>query len=240
MTEILNLFDLDTGAARTIADQTYRQLRWDIVSGALEPSSKLAMEALTKRYGVGMSPLREALVKLTGDALVRAEGQRGFWVAPISIDELDDTLKMRMMIEAEALAKSITLGGTEWEQSIRDAYAALEVSETRLGSDDPLVKVEWARANDAFHRALVSACGSHWLIRIRDMLHQHSLRYQMVSLSNDNPERDVHEEHEAIAAAALSRNSLRACRLIEMHMERTADAVRTALLTQRQTKMSSK
>lgn len=216
-------------ASKTIADQTYHQLRWDIVSGALAPGTKLGMELLTKRYGVGMSPLREALVRLTGDALVHAEGQRGFWVTHVSIDELEDTMKARTLIEAEALTLSIELGDAAWEQRVRDAYAALSGYEEHLDEGDEGVFAQWENANRVFHEALVSACGSPWLIRMRGMLHQHSERYRLISLSHMTPERDVHDEHEAIKDAALARKALRASRLIEMHLQRTTDNVRQAL-----------
>lgn len=221
--------DEGMAVAKTIADQTYHQLRWDIVSGALEPGAKLAMDMLTKRYGVGMSPLREALVRLTGDALVHAEGQRGFWVTLVSIDEMEDTMKTRTLIESEALARSIELGGADWEQRVRNSYAALAASEEHLGDGDKQVFAQWERANRLFHEALVSACDSAWLIRLRRMLHQHSERYRMISLAHMTPERDVHDEHQAIVDATLARKALRACRLIEMHLERTTDNVREAL-----------
>lgn len=216
-------------AAKTIADQTYHQLRWDIVSGALAPGTKLAMDLLTRRYGVGMSPLREALVRLTGDALVHAEGQRGFWVTHVSIDELEDTMQTRTLIEAEALTRSIELGDAAWEARVRDSYAALSALEAHLDEGGGAVFAQWERANRLFHEALVSACGSPWLIRLRRMLHQHSERYRLISLSHMTPERDVHDEHEAIKDAALGRKVLRASRLIEVHLQRTTDTVREAL-----------
>jgi hypothetical protein len=58
--------------AKTIADQTYQHIRRDIITGKLPPGTKLGMEMLSRRYSVGVSPLREALVKLTGDALAVA------------------------------------------------------------------------------------------------------------------------------------------------------------------------
>lgn len=219
----------DVAVAKTIANHTYQQLRRDIVSGVLAPGTKLRMDMLIKRYGVGMSPLREALVKLTGDALVHAEGQRGFWVSPISIEELDDTMAIRTLIETEAVVRSIENGGPEWEERVRQAYETLSSLEERLSENDEGVLAQWERANAQFHEALVSACGSAWLVRLRRTLHQHSERYRAISLANRPAGRDVHDEHEAIAEAALSRKSLRASRLIEVHLQRTADAVREAM-----------
>jgi GntR family transcriptional regulator, carbon starvation induced regulator len=219
----------NTTVAKTIADQTYQHIRRDIISGALAPGTKLAMEMLTKRYGVGLSPLREALVKLTGDALAIAEGQRGFWVSQISIDELQDTMNTRVLIESQALALAIEKGGPEWQQAVERSYEELTELEGKLKAGDAATFARWEGANRRFHEALVSACGSPWLIRLRNMLHHHSERYRMISLSQSTVERDVHDEHEAIVDAALARKTLRACRLTEVHLQRTAEVVRLAL-----------
>lgn len=215
--------------AKTIADQTYQHIRRDIISGALPPGTKLAMEMLTRRYDVGLSPLREALVKLTGDALAVAEGQRGFWVSEISLDELHDTMNTRRLIETQALTLAIEKGGVEWERAVKQAHDELSSLDVRLKEGDAATIARWESANRRFHDALVSACGSKWLIRLRGMLHYHSERYRMISLAETSVERDVHDEHEAIAAAALARKASRACRLIELHLQRTTDAVRAAL-----------
>jgi DNA-binding GntR family transcriptional regulator len=232
--------DNDNNAvAKTIADQTYQHIRRDIISGALPPGSKLAMEMLSQRYDVGLSPLREALVKLTGDALAVAEGQRGFWVSPISLDELQDTMNTRLLIETQALSLAIKKGGPEWERSVRQAYEELSSLENHLKEGDRASFARWQSADRRFHEALVSACGSTWLIRLRSMLHHHSERYRMMSLTQASVERDVHDEHAAIVEAALGRKTPRACRLTELHLQRTTEAVR-AVLERRDEKLLNK
>jgi DNA-binding GntR family transcriptional regulator len=219
----------NSAVAKTIADQTYQHIRRDIISGALPPGTKLAMEMLTKRYDVGLSPLREALVKLTGDALAVAEGQRGFWVSQISLDELQDTMNTRLLIETRALSLAIEKGGPEWERAVKQAYAELSSVEEHLKQGDGAIFARWESANRRFHEALVSACGSNWLIRLRSMLHCHSERYRTIALAEASVDRDVHEEHEALVEAVLGRKTQRACRLIELHLQRTTEAVRAAL-----------
>jgi GntR family transcriptional regulator, carbon starvation induced regulator len=215
--------------ATTIADLTYQRLRRDIVSGALLPGSKLGMDLLTSRYDVGMSPLREALMRLTGDALVVTESQRGFWVSDITLDELEDTMRTRVLVESEALERSIMLGGDAWEQAVRESYEQLSELEASLAKADDAIVSQWERANEAFHDALVSACNSPWLVRMRTMLHQHAERYRRISLANTVAGRDVHDEHEAIYRAAIDRKALRACHLIELHVNGTTAAVRAVL-----------
>ncbi|HWK51575.1 MAG TPA: FCD domain-containing protein [Steroidobacter sp.] len=219
----------NTTVAKTIADQTYQHIRRDIISGALPPGTKLAMEMLTQRYNVGLSPLREALVKLTGDALAVAEGQRGFWVSQISLDELQDTMNTRLLIETQALSLAIEKGGPEWERAVHQAYDELSSIEDLSQQGAVATLARWESADRRLHEALVSACGSTWLIRLRSMLHYHSERYRMIALTEVSIDRDMHDEHQAIVAAVLGRKTLRACRLTELHLQRTTDLVRTAL-----------
>lgn len=220
---------------RTLADTTYRRLRHDIIAGRLTAGSKLKLEGLANDYAVGMSPLREALTRLMGDLLVVSEGQRGFWVAPLSLEELDDVSRVRALIETEALNLAIRHGDVAWETNVRRAFDDLTAIEMKLPQTaealDPPVLEEWERANRAFHAALVSASGSPVLIKLRDLLYQQSERYRRVSLNVSRRWRNVHDEHAAIFDAAIERNALKATRMTELHLSRTADEVRRAMQT---------
>lgn len=227
-----------TPVAKTIADQTYRQIRRDIVSGALPPGSKLAMEMLTRRYNVGLSPLREALVKLTGDALAVAEGQRGFWVSQISLDELQDTMNTRLLIETQALSLAIEKGGPDWERAVKQAHEELRSLQGHIDAREMATIARWESASRRFHEALVSACGSQWLIRLLGRLHHHCERYRMILLAQAGVERELHDEHEAIVEAVLARKTQRVCRLMELHLQRTTEAVRAAMRSRDQDSVS--
>lgn len=217
---------------KTLASRTYKKLREDIVGGRLAAGSKLKLEGLMEDYGVGMSPLREALSRLMGDLLVVSEGQRGFWVAPLSLEELEDVTRVRTLIENEALDASIRNGDAAWERLVSEAFDALALVEKTLpSSPEPLpseVLEVWEARNREFHAALVSASGSPILIKLRALLYQQSERYRRVSLNVSRGWRNVHEEHLAIFEAAIERNTLRACRMTELHLRRTAEEVQKA------------
>ena len=73
---------------------------------------------LQKAYQVGATPLREALSKLTSLDLVTAQGQRGFRVAPVSVENLIDVTRMRAMLEIAALRLALASGDRDWEAAI--------------------------------------------------------------------------------------------------------------------------
>lgn len=220
-------------STRTLARRAYHRLRNDIVHGQLSAGSKLKLEALVQQYAIGMSPLREALARLVGDQLVKTEDQRGFWVAPLSLDELDDISRVRNLIETEALRLSIENGDEAWEAEVRAAFLALsEVEEDVYGSVQPPpqeVIDHWEERNRAFHNALIAACNSPWLVKLQELLYHQAERYRRVSLKVSRGKRFVHDEHVAIYEAAIERNAVRACRLTQDHLMRTYDEVRKAM-----------
>jgi GntR family transcriptional regulator, carbon starvation induced regulator len=219
-------------AAKTVVDQVYRSMRESILNGELVAGSKLKLETLVADFGAGMSTVREALVKLAGERLVTSEGQRGFWVAPLSLEELDDLCRVRALIETEALNQAVQLGGAEWEQGVRESYQALSDAEDALpvsGEAAPDAIARWEACNRDFHVALVSGCGSPWLMHLNEILYRQTERYRRVSLQHGLGHRFVHDEHAAIFDAAMARNALRLCRLTEKHLAYTADEVRRAV-----------
>ena len=221
-------------SSRTLAGQVYERLREDIVNGKLPPNMKLKLEQLLADYKVGMSPLREALSRLVGDMLVRTQGQRGFWVAPLSLKDLDDITKVRALLETQALTQSMQNGDDQWLERIEQAYSRLaEVEKSLPGETDDLPAdqaAEWELCNREFHSALVSACGSEWLLRLRGIMYQQLERYRRISLYNSRGHRDIAEEHHAIYQAVSQRKILRASDLLEMHLDETAKEVRLAIV----------
>jgi GntR family carbon starvation induced transcriptional regulator len=154
-------------------------------------------------------------------------------VAPLSLDELDDVSRVRALIEAEALNAAIRNGDAQWEREVTAAFEALAAVEEHLPHTSealPPGQIEiWEARNRAFHAALVSAAGSPMLIKLRDLLYQQSERYRRVSLNVSRGWRNVHDEHRAIYDATMQRNALRACRMTELHLSRTAEEVRKAM-----------
>jgi DNA-binding GntR family transcriptional regulator len=209
---------LEENGAKTLSDQAYHQLRADIIHGVLPPEEKLRIEHLRKVYGVGASPLREALSRLTADGFVTAEGQRGFRVAPMSVEDLEEITHLRILLEKQALSQSIEQGDEAWESRIVATFYQLEKVEASEARDPS----EWEKRNHDFHEALIAGCTSKWLRRFYDILYDQHKRYRNISFTTEIP-RDIHQEHEALRNAALARDAERASKAIDHHIRRTAE-----------------
>jgi GntR family carbon starvation induced transcriptional regulator len=208
---------------RTLTERAYRALRHDIVCGDLQPGQRLRVEHLKDHYGVGAGTLREALALLVSDALVTVEGQRGYRVSAVSLDDLCDLTDTRVRLETEALRLSIRLGDAAWEHVVRDAFVGLSEAESGGARRDP---EQWERANRRFHESLIAGYSSPWTRHLLDILYRHGERYRHIAIrlgATPGFDRDVHAEHEGIYSAALARQEARAALALEAHIRLTCD-----------------
>ncbi len=211
---------------RTQASAAYHRIKADVTSGQFEPDQRLRIEDLRKAYSTGASPLREALSRLAAEGLIVSIGQRGFRVPPVSIDDLRDITNTRILLETEALRRSIKNGDDEWEVRVVASFHRL----TKVEAGERVDFAVWEEANRQFHAALLSACPSRWLMRFYGTMFDQHRRYRSMSIQAANERRSVHDEHQRIKEASLARDVAAACREAEMHIRRTAE-IDEALLT---------
>lgn len=223
-----DLLAVDT--PRTLAEAIYRRIRQDILWGHLPPGAPLRSDELRSAYDVGVSPLREALSRLVAERLVTTVGQRGFRVAPLTVDDVVDTWQTRFVIEREALVRSIEAGDIGWESSLVASYHAL--SRMPIPKNPGASTETWAKHHRRFHMALLAACGSRWLIDLAGLLFDQAERHRILRARlGPRPKlaRDVATEHKQIFDAAIARNPKMAVQALEKHYRATAEQVVAAL-----------
>lgn len=216
----------EADTSRTLIERTYAALRDDIIEGRLAPGSRLRVEHLRTQYAVGAGTLREALTRLVSDALASTEGQRGFRVAPIALEELEDLTRLRVHIETDALRQSIRHGGPAWRRELTAAYEAVSAVEQPL---TPERRRPWEALNLRFHEALLSGHASPWTLRVLRLLGRHSERYRSYAMGLPGSERDVHAEHTQIHEFAMAGQEARAALALEAHIRATPDLLVRAL-----------
>jgi DNA-binding GntR family transcriptional regulator len=227
--------DLQTSArtdsvsqARTLASQAQDLLRQDILSGQLAPGQRLRTKDLQARYGLGLSPLRESLQRLSAEGMVVNDEQRGFAVASLSVAELEDLTLARSSLEAIMLPMAMRLGSADWEAEIVAAFHRL--SRTPLPHDPAATEDArlWEMRHRAFHHALVAGCASPWLLKLHGQLVDQSERYRKIRILHHQKTkaqvRNVNAEHQALMDAVLRRGAGKAVDLMTRHLVATSKA----------------
>ncbi|OVZ59146.1 hypothetical protein CDO44_13340 [Pigmentiphaga sp. NML080357] len=205
----------------SLTSQLTQSLRDELLNGTFKPGQQLRLNHLSQRFNVSLSPLREALSRLTAEGLVIAHDQRGYQVAPVSVRNHKEITDLRTMLEPHALMISMAQGGEDWEVAVLAAHHRLQQVEKRAASD-PEALLEWEVRHREFHMTLISGGQMPVLAQFCEKLLAFSDRYRRIFLRQRPLDRDIPDEHEAILAATLGREEERAGALLRQHIERTA------------------
>jgi DNA-binding GntR family transcriptional regulator len=129
-------------------EQVYRDLRDAILFGVLEPGEPVTIQGLVARLEAGMTPVREALRRLTAEGALNAMGNRRIVVPVLDVDAVDELSAARLALEP-LLAKRAAARAT------RADVACLKEIDDRL--DHAIARGDvgtYLQENHAFHAKL--------------------------------------------------------------------------------------
>ncbi len=218
--------------AGTLASAAYERLRSDIIGGQFKPGEKLRVRLLCDQYGIGPSPVREALNRLSSEGLLHQTDQRGFRIHEVTLKDLDELTLARCWANEVCLRNSIRTGGLEWEAGVAASLQMLEETPRYLPQGDGERNPLWEDAHEAFHAALISASGSSWINDFCSQLYGAAERYRHAARIASKTHRPDLDEHRAIAEATMARQEDKAVELLNGHFRLTARLVRTGLQQQ--------
>lgn len=208
----------------TLATNIASRLRQQIASGSIPPGEKLRLDDLRATFGVSLSPLREALSRLSVEGFVVMEDQRGYRVAPVSENNLMEVTQLRSEFECFALREAISRGDSQWESEVVASLYRLN----KLHNDPGQLQA-WEIAHRNFHQKLISACRMPLLLQFCSTLHDLADRYRRLFLEDHPFDYSVPDEHSRIVEATVARDVGRATTLLRDHIERTGRNVLAAL-----------
>ena len=211
----------------TLVDEVHEAIYQALIDGQIEPGSKLKLGELAGRFGVSGAVVREALSRLTEQGLVQSNPQRGFIVTPLSVDDLLDLTRTRVLIETLALRESIRHGDLTWEGRVLAAHHTLDRTPMLNGEH---AHEAWVRAHRGFHHAILDGAGVRRLSHVARELRDCSELYQFWSYTRGrDPDRDIVTEHRQITERTLARDEDGAAAALTLHIERTTTLLVTYL-----------
>jgi DNA-binding GntR family transcriptional regulator len=168
----------------------YQRTRRAILTGDYPPGSPLRLQDLAARNGVSMIPVREALRLLEAEGFVDSIPNRGARVAPLSMEDMLDVYRTRIVLEVEALRQAVprtTPAVLLKARRVNDRIIRQFVQRGHAEYDD----------HRAFHFALYEPSGSKWLLRLIGIVWDHTERYRRIGASRVTAE-SARAEHESI------------------------------------------
>jgi DNA-binding GntR family transcriptional regulator len=220
-------------AARSKAERVFEALRADILAGRLPPSRRLRYTELCEQYQTSMGVLREGMLRLAEQGLVRGEPQQGFQVVDLSVEDLRDLTDARLDLESLTLRHALTNGDVEWESRLIATHHRLSRTPQLDVDDSQRLSDHWVAAHAEFHHSLLDGCANQRLKDIAGSLRDAAELYRRWSVPlGDGTERNVAFEHAAILAAALARDSDHAVLLLRSHIQHTTNVLLDSFATE--------
>jgi DNA-binding GntR family transcriptional regulator len=210
-----------TSAAETRHRSLYLDIRRNLMLGAFPSGHRFKVNDLCVEYDASVSVVREALTRLSEQGLVHLEPNKGFSVATLTPDEVNDVAFLRIELETLAVRRSIERGGADWEVGVVAAHHHLTITPNVAIDEDPEGNQRWTLAHQAFHEACAAACGSPRLLSFRAQLYDQSEVFRQLAKLRHGRSRNVAAEHQAIADAVVSRNGALATALLHDHIDAT-------------------
>lgn len=199
-----------------IREDVYTRLRQEIISCGLAPGADLREANLAERFQVSTSPIRDALLRLEADGLVRVFPRRGYRVAAISLSEAEDLFDLRALLE-EGTATRAVRQASDADLRALDRY--------RVFSDGASAE-EFVRYNRDFHGAVLALSGNAKMVQLgRNLLEQFDrlVTLSVAMIGQDRPR--LVREHGEIIDALQAREASSARRLIRQHVMRARKRV---------------
>ncbi|MBY4596301.1 GntR family transcriptional regulator [Ottowia caeni] len=195
------------------SDIAYERLKSGLTTLAYKPGEYLNASSLMTEFGLGRTPIIQALHRLSTEGLVHILPRKGVMVAPLSIDDALHLIEVRIVNEALCVrlaAERIS------PKEIEQLEMLSQQIETAVRSRDLATVLTHDKQ---FHDKITLASGNPVLVELLGLLQARSQRFWALSLSNETHLDEVLEEHSEVLRALKHHDSKAAVLAIQKHIE---------------------
>jgi DNA-binding GntR family transcriptional regulator len=201
----------------SLTKQVYDSIRASIIRGELAPGSLHSVQELADVLGVSRTPVREALIDLSTQGMVRFERNRGVRILQTSLHDLEEIFALRLLLEAPAAyvaAEQITDPAL---RSLRKEFTAMERA---AEDDDEQTLMDHDRK---FHGIILEASGNRRLASTVDRLRDLVLVRGVSTAGRSRSLSSIVDEHREILGSIERREAAASARALREHILHTAE-----------------
>jgi len=197
-----------------LSERVYNTLKEAIMDGKFPPGERLSPEELAKHFEVSITPVRDALKRLEGDALVEVIPRQGVFVSQFSAEAIQELFDIRKLIEQSCVEQLDELSDEKLHEIVEI------ITQMDALSDDGKFR-DYARfieLDSQFHAFLVTLRGNKRLIELYEELQWPLQVVRGLSHANYHRAEETLDEHRAIVQALIGRNIAQAQAKIAIHL----------------------
>jgi DNA-binding GntR family transcriptional regulator len=219
-TELINLKLGDK--PKGLTEWAYEMIKELILTLQVAPGTQLQIENLAEQMGISRTPVREALLRLEQEGLMRVVPRVGVFVTDTDKRDLEDLYELRELLESRATEEATKI---LTEDDLNHIDHLLEASESAIeeGNVDKFLETEIA-----FHAILTEHARNRRLVGIMDSLRDLTYRWRILSLQSLENIRLSLIEHQNIAKALRQKDSALAGKLMGDHIRAARDRISEA------------
>lgn len=211
-----SIFKNDLRNHATIGDQITENIRNQILRGDLRPEGSLKQDLLAQQFGVSVGIIREALKNLEGEGLLEFIPNKGAHIRSLSSREALDIFDLRLLLESEALYRSLPSLGEE------DFFILEGMLDEEEFCFDPVL---YNTLNCQYHMQLYKYCGNAKLLDTIRELNDSVARYMIMYLA-ELKQKDVSQnEHRQLLEACRAKDKRGAKTILKKHMQSAGKAL---------------
>jgi DNA-binding GntR family transcriptional regulator len=207
----------------SLSQKAYEMIRARIVNLQIAPGQFLDETRLQSDLGLGRTPIREALLRLSHEKLVTIVPRRGIFVNDIGIEDLQKLFEVRIVLEGLA-ARLAAQRGTEahWTQ--------MDLALSRLDQNQSIDNSALLSIDESCHLVLYDAASNEILRDMLTTLYALSKRLWVFLAVTSQDTCSWLMEHAAILDALRTKDAARAGILIEQHIQSYQEHIHAAIL----------
>lgn len=190
-------------------------IRSAIIVGQLAPGTLHSVQALATRFGISRTPVREALIDLSKQGMVRFERNRGVRILETSVQDLEEILAIRLLLEPPATYLAVAQFTSAALRELEIEVAEMESATRR--SD----QFSFMRHDRAFHSIVLGMSGNRRLQEFIDQIRDLVVARGNSTLGTTRSPRELVEEHRLILHRIREGDALGAASAMREHISRT-------------------
>lgn len=194
-------------------------LKKQIIIGKIAGGTQLKQEEIAKRFNVSLVPVREAIIQLQAQGLVSCVRNKGAVVTDLSLEEMNDSFQLRIILETGAIKQAIP--------KMQEPHI-LRIQKLCKEMEQEHNPIKWSRLNWLFHESLYTPTQNKKLMHMIEDLFVTIQRYSALRApGNNNPIPKAKCDHRSLIQACKQKDTTKAMDLIEQHIESERQALET-------------
>jgi DNA-binding GntR family transcriptional regulator len=208
-----------------MAEQVYQRLKSDIFSFRLFPGDRFSEHGIAAYYGVSRTPMRDGLFRLQREGYLEVGFRRGWRVAPINFEQLDQLYDLRIVLELAALDRILC---AEHGREAMETLKAIWCVDPGQRESDPATMFEM---DEDFHRRLVAAAGNQEMLRVHNDVTERIRIMRRLDFLKPQRTSATYEEHGKLLDLLGRNRHAEATILLRAHITQSKAEVRKITLS---------